>query len=135
MREWFINRKFAGTEISILYYWRKRKNTPHVEPDKFVNENVKRAELKSGEARLVLLTKIFKFRTADQPLWLQTRTYLFPHMLFSAVEHSSYFVACLFMLCTTVRLVSLCGKHSLAQATFRSYWNKFFDDWHFLYDE
>ena len=103
--------------------------------NKFVNENVKRAELKSGEARLVLLTKIFKFRLAERPFGLQRRTHLFPHMLFSALELSSYFVAYLFMLCVTVRLVSLCGKHSLAQATFRSYWNKFFDECHSLYDK
>ena len=50
--------------------------------DKFVNENVKRAELKSGEARLVLLTKIFKFRLAERPFGLRTSNLLFPHIIF-----------------------------------------------------
>ena len=76
-----------------------------------------------------------QIQVGGPPVWIANEQSSFSTYNFLVVEYSSYFVAYLFMLCVTVHLVSLCGKHSLAQATFRSYWNKFFDECHFLYDK
>ena len=85
-------------------------------PPRFINENL-------------------QIQVGGTTVWITNEQSSFSTYNFLVVEHSSYFVAYLFMLCVTVHLVSLCGKHSLAQATFRSYWNNFFDECHSLYDK
>ena len=53
-------------------------------------------KLKSGEARLVLLTKMFKFKMAHQPLWLQTRTHLFSTYAFFSTW-TGFILCCVFI--------------------------------------
>ena len=103
--------------------------------DKFVNENAKHAEAEVWRCPPRFINANLQIQVGGTTVWIKNEQSSFSTYNFLVVEHSSYFVAYLFVLCVTVHLVSLCGKHSLAQATFRSYWNKFFDECHSLYDK
>ena len=103
--------------------------------DTFVNENAKHAEAEAWRSPSRFINENSLIQDGEPTVLIANENSSFSTYAFSALELSSYYVAYLFILCVTVRLVSLCVKHSLAQATFRSYWNKFFDECHSLYDK